>query len=228
MPAAAPPPRLQIAKNVSVNISRLTNYSQTFVIELGAPGGWQVDYFAFAAAVLATALLCLGGREYSFLISGKCVFAYVQGICAVCLCVHVCACVRACMCVRTCRYLNPTPPHPNPAPPLQTRTRPRLAGSTILKLAAILTIVIASLTKADAANLGACGPPASAANTCPSVDACGFVQSYTLDPPNCPALYPGTAENVFQAMALLAYAYMGFDALTNAAEEVGAQQGAGS
>ncbi len=59
-----------MAKNFTYNLSRLTNYTSTFIVELGADGGWQLDFFAFGLVVLATLILCAGSREYGFVVSG--------------------------------------------------------------------------------------------------------------------------------------------------------------
>jgi hypothetical protein len=72
-------------------------------------------------------------------------------------------------------------------------------GATVLKVAVLLVIIVASFTKADPANLRP------------------FTQ-----PPD-PKTADGGAAGIFQAMAISFYSYAGFDALTNAAEEVGAQ-----
>lgn len=64
------------------------------------------------------------------------------------------------------------------------------AGASLLKLLALLLVAVAAFTEAD---------PANAAD---------------------PSFTPGGAEGVFYGVSICYYAYVGFDALTNAAEEV--------
>ena len=68
------------------------------------------------------------------------------------------------------------------------------AGVTLLKMAVLVVVIVACFTKADTDNL----QPFSEATQ-----------------------GEGGAQGIFQAMAISYHAYIGYDALTNAAEEVG-------
>ncbi|GAB4819071.1 hypothetical protein N2152v2_006117 [Parachlorella kessleri] len=123
-----------VAKNLTVNLQRLTSYNATFIIEIGAPGSWQLDFFAFGLVILATLILCAGSKEYRMLVSGV----------------------------------------------------------TLVKMAVLVVVIVACFTKADTDNL----QPFSEATQ-----------------------GEGGAQGIFQAMAISYHAYIGYDALTNAAEE---------
>lgn len=61
-----------MASQLTSNLSALTSYNATFLISLGdsCDQTWTLDFFAFGAVVLATALLCFGAREYSWVVAG--------------------------------------------------------------------------------------------------------------------------------------------------------------
>lgn len=60
-----------MAGRLATQLQLLSGFSATYVVELGGEGsGWRLDFFALGAVLLATLVLCLGAKEYSYLVSG--------------------------------------------------------------------------------------------------------------------------------------------------------------
>lgn len=59
---------VQVAKGFAANLTRLTNYSQSFVINPDSSN--PIDPFAFGLVLLCTLVLSLGSKEYAFMVSG--------------------------------------------------------------------------------------------------------------------------------------------------------------
>ena len=231
----------QIAARIVLEIQQAAHAdSGLLAVQLGS---WRLDYMALAAVGLATLVLCLEARAIGYLVSGE---AWNRGgrerqrerrekpagegarrgagggriRLAVALYMGCAGAARGSCRTKQRRCLLPGAPPPLPPPPTtphppppptphhpppppthhhhrhaHTQSAAFCAGLTLAKLAVLLTVIVAAFTQADPGHLSPFTPDASGGG-------------------------PAGAHATVHAAAVTFLSYLGFDALTNAAEEV--------